>query len=43
LNSSIESFDKHNRDLESQLQTKKSSDEDSDKKREEMVLDQAAD
>lgn len=39
LNSSIESFDKHNRELESQLQTKKSSDEDSDKKREEMVLE----
>jgi len=39
LNSSIESFDKHNRELESQLHTKKLSDEDSDKKREEMVLE----
>lgn len=39
LNSSIESFDKHNRELESQLQTKKAGDEDSDKKREEMVLE----
>jgi len=39
LNSSIESFDKHNRELESQLQMKKSSDEDSDKKREDMVLE----
>mmetsp|Transcript_28044 Transcript_28044/g.55103 ORF Transcript_28044/g.55103 Transcript_28044/m.55103 type:complete len:732 (+) Transcript_28044:183-2378(+) len=39
LNSSIETFEKHNRELANQLQDKKQSDENSDAKKEEMLVE----
>jgi len=39
LNSSIESFDKHNRELQNQLQAKRQHDENSDAKREEKLVE----